>query len=95
MSKTKIKYKGVTTIVSDMLFEDVNTVIDDPVKSNKFTEESLYYNGIYYFPNDIIESDNKKNTKPFEIQGIYYRGKWIQDTFYIDSDFRDFLLNFC
>ena len=53
---------------------------------------SLYYDGVYYFPSDIKESD-KREGKPFEIQGVYYRGKWHQDTFYITNEFREILLN--
>ena len=63
-----------------------------PKKSNKFGSVSLYYDGVYYFPSDIKESD-KREGKPFEIQGVYYRGKWYQDTFYITKDFKEFLLN--
>lgn len=63
-----------------------------PRKSNKFKTVSLYYGGLYYFPTDIKESDKREN-KPFEIQAVYYSGKWYQDTFYITNDFRDFLLN--
>ena len=53
---------------------------------------SLYYDGIYYFPSDIKESD-KREDRPFEIQVVYYRGKWYQDTSYITNDFKEFLLN--
>ena len=28
-----------------------------------------------------------------EIQVVYYRGKWYQSTFYITTDFKEFLLN--
>ena len=53
---------------------------------------SLYYDGVYYFPSDIKESD-KREGKPFEIQGVYYRGKWYQDTFYNKKKKKKFLLN--
>ena len=42
--------------------------------------------------NDIKES-NKREGKPFEIQGVFYRGKWYQDTFYITKEDFVFLLN--
>lgn len=63
-----------------------------PRKSNMFGAMSIYYNGIYYFPSDIKESD-KREGHPFEIQGVYYEGVWCQDTFYITKGFMDFLLN--
>lgn len=53
---------------------------------------SLYYDGVYYFPSDIKES-NKREGRPFEIPVVYYRGKWYQDTFYITKDFKEFILN--
>lgn len=68
-----------------------NTTIKKPVKSNRF-KDSLYYNGIYYFPKDIKESD-KREGKPFEIQGVFYSGKWMQDTFYINSELKELLNN--
>jgi len=63
-----------------------------PKKSNRFGAVSLYHDGVYYFPSDIKESD-KRDGKPFEIQVVYYQGKWYQDTFYITKDFKEFLLN--
>jgi len=90
--KTKTIYAGVTTELSDNLFEKPMVYKNKPRKSNKFGAINLYYDGIYYFPFDIKESD-KREDKPFEIQGVYYRGKWYQDTFYITMKFRDFLLN--
>tara|TARA_R110000823_G_scaffold206627_11_gene337321 strand:+ start:2928 stop:5153 length:2226 start_codon:yes stop_codon:yes gene_type:complete len=66
-----------------------------PKISKKFDNVSLYYKGVYYFPNDIIKSDKREN-KPFQIQGVYYnksRQKWMQDTFYISKDFKEFLLD--
>lgn len=63
-----------------------------PKISNRFGTLSLYYNGIYYFPSDIKES-NKRENKPFEIQGVYYSRKWRQDTFYINNEFKELLLN--
>jgi hypothetical protein len=47
---------------------------------------------VYYFPGDIIENNRLGGEKPFAIQGVYYRGKWYQDTFYITEEFKDFLL---
>lgn len=89
---TKITYAGVTTELSDNLFEKPKVYKNKPRQSNKFGAMSLYYDGVYYFPSDIKESD-KREDKPFEIQGVYYSGKWYQDTFYITNDFKEFLLN--
>jgi len=86
------KYAGVTTELTDNLFEKPKVYKNKPRKSNKFGAISLYYDGVYYFPSDIKESDKREN-KPFEIQGVYYRGKWYQDTFYITNEFKEFLLN--
>ena len=88
-----ITYKGVKTVVSDKLFEPTKVILNKPRKSNKFPSNSLYYDGRYYFFEDIKESNNRKD-KPFEIQVVYYSYKWMQDTFYIDKEFRDFLLQF-
>jgi len=90
----KTTYKGVITELSDNLLEAPIVRKNKPKKSNKFGSMSLYYNGIYYFPLDIKESDIREG-KPYEIQGVYYRGKWYQDTFYITNEFREFLVNAC
>ena len=92
MGGTKTTYAGVTTELSDNLFEKPKVYKNKPRKSNKFRTMSLYYDGIYYFPSDIKNSD-KREGKPFEIQGVYYRGKWYQDTFYITNEFKELLLN--
>ena len=89
---TKISYAGVTTELTDNLFEAPIVKKKPPKKSNKFGAISLYYDGVYYFPSDIKESD-KREDRPFEIQVVYYRGKWYQDTSYITNEFREFLLN--
>lgn len=89
---TKITYAGVTTELSDNLLEDPKVYKNKPRKSNKFGTMSLYYDGVYYFPSDIKESD-KREENPFEIQCVYYRGKWYQETFYITNEFKEFLLN--
>jgi hypothetical protein len=86
----KTTYKGVTTEISDNLFEEAKVYKNKPKKSKKFGEISLYYDGIYYFTSSIKES-NKREGKPFEIQGVFYTGKWCQDTFYIDTNFKNFL----
>lgn len=88
--RTKTTYRGITTEVSDNLFEKPNVYKNKPRKSYKFGDLSLYYDGVYYFPNDIKES-NVREGKPFEIQGVFYSGKWYQDTFYITNDFKEFL----
>ena len=90
--ETTITYAGVTTELSNNLFEKPNVYKNKPKKSDRFGAISLYYDGVYYFPSDIKESD-KRDGKPFEIQGVYHRGKWYQDTFYITNDFKEFLLN--
>ena len=90
--KTITTYAGVTTELSNNLFEKPKVYKNKPRKSNKFGEISLYYDGVYYFPSDIKEATTDQNHK-FEIQGVYYRHKWYQDTFYITNDFKEFLLN--
>ena len=89
---TKTTYKGVTIELSDSLFEKPQVYKNKPKKTDKFGAISLYYDGVYYFPSDIKES-NKRDGKPYEIQGVFYEGKWRQDTFYITNDFREFLLS--
>ena len=91
--ESTITYKGTKTVVSDKLFEPTKVILNKPRKSNKFPSKSLYYDGRYYFFEDIKESNNRKD-KPFEIQVVYYSYKWMQDTFYIDKESRDFLLQF-
>ena len=90
---TTTTYKGTKTIISDKILEPAKIVINKPRKSNRFGSKSLYYDGKYYFFEDIKESNNRQD-KPFEIQVVYYSYKWMQDTFYIDKEFRDFLLQF-
>ena len=89
----KKTYAGVTTELRENLLEATKVKKNKPKKSNKFGSISLYYDGVYYFPSDIKES-YKRDGKTFEIQGVYYRGKWYQDTFYITNDFKEFLLNY-
>ena len=92
----KTKYKGVTTEISTDLLEPNKRYKDDPRKSYKFDTLSLYYDGKYYFPEDIKpnETTNPNNDKPYQIQAVYYSYKWFQDTFYISEDFKNFLLSF-
>lgn len=95
--ETTLKYKGKKTIISDFLFDKLIVKIDDPKRSNKFPSKSLYYDGKYYFFEQIITTENQtriKNNTPFEIQAVYYSSKWYQDTFYITEDFKNFLLKF-
>ena len=89
---TKKTYAGVTTELSDSLSERPKVYKNNPRKSKKFGTLSLYYDGVYYFPSDIKPSD-KREGNPFEIQVVYYDGKWYQDTFFITKDFKEFLLN--
>lgn len=60
-------------------------------KSYKFDVLSLLYKGVYYFPSDIEKSEKRKD-KPYEIQGVFYSGKWKQDTFYITEQFKEMLM---
>lgn len=69
-----------------------------PRKSYKFDVMSLYFDGKYYFPDDIAPNprSEKKNDypmydKPYTIQAVYYQGKWYQDTFYITEEFKNFI----
>jgi hypothetical protein len=91
----KTTYAGVTTELSDKLFEKPKVYKNKPRKSYKFGTMSLYYDGVYYFPSDIKEAERPENkeNKPFEIQGVYYSGKWYQDTFFITNEFKEFILN--
>lgn len=94
---TTTTYKGVKTIISNRLLEPAKTIINPPRKSKKFTNKSLYYQGCYYFFEDIKPTKNEfriKEGKEFEIQVVYYSHKWYQDTCYIDREFKDFLLQF-
>jgi len=94
---TTTTYKGVKTIISDKILEPAKVIISKPRKSDRFGSKSLYYDGKYYFFEDIKQTENKfriEQGKPFEIQVVYYSYKWYQDTFYIDKEFRDFLLQF-
>ena len=87
----KTTYRGRTTEFSNNLLEKPKEKVNKPRKTNKFGEISLYYDGIYYFPKDIKDS-NKRDSRQFEIQGVFYRGKWRQDTFYITKEFKEFLI---
>lgn len=89
---SKITYKGTTTEVSDNLFEPIKISKNKPRKSYQFGSLSLYYDGIHYFPEDLKPSD-KREGKPFEIQGVYYSYKWYQDTFYITEELKNILTN--
>lgn len=90
--ETVIKYKGKTTTISDKLFEPIKVIKNKPKKSMRFDNESLYYDGIYYFLQDLKPSTVREG-KPFEIQGVFYSGKWMQDTFYIDEELKNILCN--
>ena len=74
---------------SSTLFKEKNT---KPKLSHKFDAISVYYNGIYYFPNDLRAS-NVKPDKPFSIQGVFYDGKWRQDTFYITHELKNIIFS--
>lgn len=86
-------YKGVTKVISDKLLEPIKVIRNPPVKSYKFDTVSLYYDGKYYFMGDLKKhnSDNHFKDKDFKIEVVYYQGKWYQDTFYITTEFANFL----
>jgi len=86
---TKTTYAGVTTELSDDLLEAPIVRKNPPKKSNKFGTMSLYYDGVYYFPSDIKESD-KRDGKPFEIQGVYYKGNGIKILFILQKTLKSF-----
>lgn len=88
----KTTYKGVTTEINDNLLVPDKKYKNPPRKSYKFDVLSLYYNGNYYFPSDIKESKENHCNLPYEIQVVYYQGKWYQDTEYISEEFKNFLL---
>ena len=87
----EIKYKGRVTTITDNLFDEVVTKVSKAKKSNKFGSLSIYYDGVYYFPADLKLSNAEPN-KPFEIQGVFYRGKWIQDVFYISEELKEIIV---
>jgi hypothetical protein len=91
-SMSKITYKGKSIILSNNLLDPPKVVINKPRLSRKFDTLSLYYDGIYYFPEDLKPS-TKREDKSYEIQGIFYTYKWYQDTFYISEEFKEFLLD--
>ncbi len=88
----KTTHKGRTTTVSEFLFEPPITIKNPPRKSYKFDVLCLYYDGVYYFVNDIKPSTEREG-KPFEIQGVFYTHKWYQDTFYITRELKSLLEN--
>jgi hypothetical protein len=92
----KSTYNGRTIERSDNLFEPSTTTVNKPRKFYKFDVPSLYYDGKYYFPTDIVKRDKAvvsrhRSNKPYEIQVVYYSGKWYQDTHYISEEFKNFL----
>lgn len=89
--KTTIKYNGITKEIPNRLFDPIKETKNAPRKSYKFDALSLYYDGKYYFPEDIKPSQKREDYK-FEIQVVYYSYKWYQDTHYITTEFKDFLL---
>jgi len=73
------------------LLDPIKETLNPPRKSYRFDVMSLYYDGVYYFPEDIRQSSVREN-KPWEIQAVYFSGKWRQDTFYITEEFKNFLI---
>lgn len=68
---------------------------DKPTKNYRFDTMSLYYKGIYYFHSDIEEHNSETHfaDKQFKIQAVFNDGKWRQDTFYITTEFKNFLFS--
>lgn len=97
--ESKITYKGVTTTISDNLMERPVVVTNPPRKSFKFDVPSLYYDGKYWFLQDLKDNDRGNGYRQrmydegrvFEIQVVFYSGKWYQDTFYIDRGLKELL----
>ena len=95
----KSTYAGVTLEISNRLLEPVKVIKNAPIKSNKFGTESLYYDGKYYFAQDIKENDRegefgdkmRLEGREFKLEVVFYSGKWMQDTFYITREFKEFL----
>jgi hypothetical protein len=88
-------YKGVKTTIPNLLLDPIIKEVNPPKASTKFGSKSLYYNGRYYFFEDIRTTDKVERIndgKPFEIQVVYYSHKWYQDTCYITEDFKNLLL---
>lgn len=90
--KMKTTYNGVTTEISNRLFEPLKITKNPPKVSYKFDALSLYYDGKYYFPKDLKKID--KENYDFEIQVVYHSYKWFQDTHYLTKQFADFLLQY-
>lgn len=84
--KTSATYNGQTTLISDVLFEPSEVITNPPRKSNKFPSPSLYYEGRYYFMEDLAPSQEKGksvkyrcnltlntvNDQPYQIEVVYY-----------------------
>ena len=90
----KVTYKGKQTIISNNLLEPIKIIKNPPSKSYKFDVVSLYYDGKYYFLQDLKPNQSNSEVfkdKLFQIQVVYYSGKWYQDTFYITKEFKEFL----
>jgi len=91
----KTTYNGVTTETSDNLLEPSVITVNNPRKSYKFGDLSLYYDGKYYFPDCIRKLETPRNIeKPYSISVVFKSGKWLEDTFFITEDFKNFLLKF-
>ena len=86
----KITYKGKTTKLSNALLDAPKVTLNRPRKSTKFDEISVCYDGVYYFTKGLKKS-NKRENKPYQVEGVYYRGKWHQDTFYITEELKNIL----
>ncbi len=80
--------KGRSITDTNSLF-DIKTIINKPTRSPKFPN-AVYYDGVHYFPEDLIASTHREG-KPYEIQGCYYSYKWFQDSFYITEELKQII----
>lgn len=71
-------------------YNEPTGVIRPPRRTRRFGALSLYYDGMYYFPGDIVPNENNPE-RPWTIQVVYYHGKWRQDTHYCTDEFIQFL----
>lgn len=64
-------------------------------KSNKFDVPAVYCTKrkVHFFPKDT-EYFKKNNTPVNSIQGVYFDGKWKQDSFYLSTSELNGILEF-
>ena len=62
--------------------------------SNRFDVPSVYFKGVYYFPEDVKEYKMKNGSTKKGIQGIFHSHKLYQDTFYITDELLNEIIEF-